>query len=257
MMLFAVAFATVADGLGNPFVVPASFFFGAAAGPVAMLVATHDRIGIGTSAPTMTLVNTGLFGGGVALLIGSVWDELVIGHADAPAIVWVGFIEEPAKLVPVVAIALTGRHLSKRAGIALGMAVATGFAILESVAYAYSTLQHGNVFEGDETLLVRGLVGPFGHLVWTGTVCAVAFAAWQRRGKVVVTPAIIGVLLLVCVLHSAYDALQTLDGIPYAVHFLYLAVALVSYWIFRLFTRDLTLPPEAPSEEAGVNATGH
>jgi len=150
MLLFSAAFAAVAESTGNHAVIPAAFFYGAAAGPLALLLATHDRTGIGTAVPPMTLMSTALFGGGVALLLGGFYDALFIGHADSLKIVRVGFIEEPAKLVPVVALALTGRYLTKRAGVALGMAVATGFAVLESVAYAFADLRHGHVFDADE-----------------------------------------------------------------------------------------------------------
>jgi len=243
MLLFAAAFAGIAQGLGNQAVIPASFFFGAAAGPVALLVATHDRIGIGTAAPMLTLVETGLFGGGVALLLGGLFDELLTG-SSAASVAPVGFIEEPAKLVPVVVIAMRKHLLSKRSGVALGMAVATGFAVLESMSYAYQQLHGKHVLDADAVLLTRGLTTPFSHLAWTGIFCAVAFAVWQRRGKVVVTPAIVGALLLVCVLHSANDVLLSLSAA--VAHLLYVVVAVVSYWVFHRLTRDLKTSTRQP-----------
>ncbi|RFU83914.1 PrsW family intramembrane metalloprotease [Streptomyces triticagri] len=241
MLLLSLAFALVAKGTGNTAVVPASFFYGAAAGPVALLVATQDRTGIATSVPALTLMSAGLFGGGVALLLGGFYDALLIGVDDSLEILRVGFIEEPAKLVPVLAMALTGKVISKRAGVMTGLVVATGFAVLESVSYAFSNMHHDNVFAADGVLLMRGLTTPFGHLVWTGAVCAAAFAVWERRGKVVVTPSILGVFVAVCVLHSLNDGLLVMHDVPVAAHLLYLLVALASYLLFRRLTRDLSV----------------
>ncbi|RII14236.1 hypothetical protein DSC45_21345 [Streptomyces sp. YIM 130001] len=248
MLLLSLAFALVAKGTGNVAVVPASFFYGAAAGPVALLVATHHRTGIATSAPALTLMGAGLFGGGVALLLGGFYDALLIGVDDSVEILRVGFIEEPAKLVPVLVMALTGKVISKRAGVMAGLMVATGFAVLESVSYAFSNMHHDNVFAADGILLMRGLTTPFSHLVWTGAICAAAFAVWERRGKVVVTPGILGVFVLVCILHSANDGLLVMHDVPGVAHLLYLLVSVVSYVLYRRLTRDLTLPvlPAAP-----------
>jgi len=58
---------------------------------------------------------------------------------------------------------------------------------------------------------------------------------------------VIGALLLVCVLHSANDALLTLHDIPVAAHLAYVLVAAVSHGLFHRLTRDLDLPRERAS----------
>ena len=71
-------------------------------------------------------------------------------------------------------------------------------------------------------------------------------STWQQRGKVVITPSIVEAFLLVCVLHSANDALLTVHGVPVAVDFLHGLVAVVGHQLFHRPARDLDLPPRQP-----------
>jgi len=259
MVGISAALVGVLEATGNHAVEPAAFLYGAAAGPLALLVATHDRTGIGRSVPASTLLGTVLFGGAAGLLFAGFFDAELISHLNSPRIVLVGFIEEPAKLLAPVAAALSGRYLTKASGVALGLASATGFAVLESMAYAFGNLR-GGVLQAETVVLMRGLTTPFGHLAWTGLVCAVAFGVWERRGRVVITPAIVAAFLVAAVLHSANDTVITrFRGVPAAVHLLYLLVAVVSYVLFHRVTRDLKpaeqTPPSStarPPEPAGI-----
>lgn len=230
--------AAVTQSTGNSFVLPAAFFYGAAAGPIALLVASQDRTGVATSVPAITLLGMFLLGGGVAIAIGGFFDALFIHPLDGPQILRVGFIEEPAKILPVITVAAIGGYRAKRSGVALGLATATGFAVMESMAYAFATARRG-IFHAETVELIRGLTSPFGHLAWTGFFCAVAFGVSERRGRMVITGHIVGAFLLVCVLHSLNDALLILHDVPVAVHLLYVVVAATSYWLFHRSTRDL------------------
>ncbi|MBB2914937.1 RsiW-degrading membrane proteinase PrsW (M82 family) [Streptosporangium becharense] len=239
--MIALSFSLIAmmEAVGNRAVLPAAFFYGAAAGPVALLLAIHDRTALGASVPPITLAGMFLFGGGVALLIGGYLDSVLIPDKHSPSILRVGWIEEPAKLVPPLAVALTGRHLVKAAGVALGLSCATGFAIMESMSYAWKSIHaDAGVVEAGTVLFLRGLTTPFGHLIWTGLVCAVAFGAWQARGRVTVTLPVVAAVVTAAVLHSLNDGLLVLD-IPGAARLLFLVVAVVSYWLFHRATRDL------------------
>ncbi|MEU4834070.1 PrsW family glutamic-type intramembrane protease [Streptosporangium sp. NPDC023615] len=239
--MIALSFSLIAvmQTAGNEALLPAAFFYGAAAGPVALLLATHDRTRIGVSVPPMTLVGMFLFGGGVALLLGGCLDSLLISPKDDVSILRVGWIEESAKFVPPLAVALTGRHLTRAAGVALGLSCATGFAVMESMAYAWKNVAgEGGVVGAGTILFLRGLTTPFSHLVWTGLICAVAFEAWRIRGRVVVTLPVVTAFVTAAVLHSLSDGLLVLD-IPRPARLLFLVVAAVSYWLFHRATRDL------------------
>ncbi|WP_343948559.1 PrsW family intramembrane metalloprotease [Nonomuraea longicatena] len=239
MVSTALGMAVVFEATGNQAVVPAAIFYGAAAGPVAMLVATHDRTGVGERVPPASLLSTFLFGGGVALMLAGLFDASLIKDEHGPQILAVGFIEESAKLLVPLGIALTGQYLTKGGGVALGLACATGFAVLESMSYGYTALKAGGLVQAEGTLLVRGLTTPFSHLAWTGFACAVAFGVWERHGRVVWTAAVFGGWLLAAVLHSANDSLLSIGSLPAWRWALYLIVAAISYSLFHRATRGL------------------
>lgn len=246
MVVLSLLLVMVDMATGNVAVIPGALFYAAAAGPLAFAVATHVRTRFALDVAPGTLLGMFLFGGGLALAVGALFDAL---FTEGPWIWTVGFIEELAKFLPVLAVALTGRYLRKRAGVALGFASAMGFAILESMFYGFDQLATGGIVGAEITEVQRSLVIPFLHLTFTGLLCAVAFGAWQQRGKVVITPGVIGAYLLVAVLHSANDAAGDYGLLPTVV------IAFASYVLFRLSTRDLTLGPD--SGQPPVEASGH
>ncbi|MGV9533519.1 PrsW family glutamic-type intramembrane protease [Streptosporangium sandarakinum] len=249
MTALSAALIIMMEAVGNHAVRPAAFFYGAAAGPMALLVAVHDRTGIGTSVPGVTLVGMFLFGGGVALLLGGYFDSLLIPDGASLDILRVGWIEEPAKLVPILALALTGRHLTKAAGVALGLSCATGFAVMESMSYAWKNVDKDSAVGAGVVLFTRGLTTPFGHLVWTGMVCAIAFEVWHLAGRVVFTVTIACAFTVAATLHSINDGLLVLD-VPAPVRLLFPVVAAVSYWLFHQATGDLS--PRVPGGAAAL-----
>jgi RsiW-degrading membrane proteinase PrsW (M82 family) len=251
MVGIAVLLAVVNQTTGNIAVIPAALFYAAAAGPVAFALATEVRTRFALTVAPGTLLGMFLFGGGIALVVGSFLDAL---FTDGAVGIWpVGFIEELAKFLPVLVVALTGRYLTQRAGVALGFASAMGFAILETMFYGFDELGRGGIVWAEVTEVGRGITTPFAHLAWTGLLCAVAFGIWQHRGRVAITPTIIGAYLLVAVLHSANDAMELYEPAIGLIALVFaVLIAFASYVLFRLSTRRLTLgPDEQPPEGAG------
>jgi RsiW-degrading membrane proteinase PrsW (M82 family) len=249
LLLVAVDMAT-----GNDATTPGALFYAAAAGPLAFAVATHVRTRFALDVAPGTLLGMFLFGGGLALTLGAFFDAL---FTTDPGLWTVGFIEELAKFLPVLVVALTGRYLWKRAGLALGFATAMGFAIFETMFYGFDELARDGIVGAEFLEVYRSLLTPFVHLAWTGLLCAVAFGIWQQRGKVVTTPMVIGAYLLVAVLHSANDVVPEFRATIGPIAFLLsVVIALTSYVLFRLSTRDLTLPPDdaQPSVESHLRA---
>ena len=70
----------------------------------------------------------------------------------------------------------------------IGIASGMGFATLETMGYGFSALlQSRSIADLDQTLLLRALLSPAGHVAWTGVTTA---ALWripsaQRRGRAV------------------------------------------------------------------------
>jgi protease PrsW len=130
----------------------------------------------------------------------------------------VGLIEEFIKGVLIVVVALGIRSFHIRDGMVLGSTVGFGFAALESSGYALASLF---VVQGHQlflsltsvvvTELIRGVLAPFGHGMWSAILGGAIFAA-ARRGGLRISWGIGGAYLLVSVLHGAFDSISGVVG---------------------------------------------
>jgi RsiW-degrading membrane proteinase PrsW (M82 family) len=96
-----------------------------------------------------------------------------------------------------------------REGIILGAVVGLGFAALENAGYAFNALftVEGLSLRGlVETEVLRGVLTPVGHGVWTAILGGVLFRAAAARGRLQVDGAVVGWYLVVALLHGLWDA---------------------------------------------------
>lgn len=144
----------------------------------------------------------------------------------------VGFIEEGCKIVALMILARRLRHTSEMDGLLLGGAVGMGFAALESTGYAFTVflLSHGVVGTSIVETVIRGLLAPFGHGVWTGVLGAILFRESSKSNHFRITLPVILAYIGVSVIHGLWDGLpQTVffiipPGIPISVTILVLSV---------------------------------
>jgi RsiW-degrading membrane proteinase PrsW (M82 family) len=148
----------------------------------------------------------------------------------------VGLIEEFVKAVMIVFVAWGIRQFHTRDGMVLGAAVGFGFAALESSGYALVSLFviHGqrialSLTSVVTTELIRGILAPFGHGMWSAIVGGVIFSAAARRGHLRLAWSVVGAYLLVSILHAAFDATNGIAG--YVVVSIIGLVPLVWLWI--------------------------
>jgi RsiW-degrading membrane proteinase PrsW (M82 family) len=148
----------------------------------------------------------------------------------------VGLIEEVVKGVFIAVVALGIRPFHLRDGMVLGATVGFGFAALESSGYALASLF---VVQGNQlylsltsvvvTELIRGVLSPFGHGMWSAILGAAIFSAAARRGRLRLSGGVIGTYLAVSVLHGAFDSINGVLG--------YIVVSLVGLvpliWLWR------------------------
>jgi len=124
----------------------------------------------------------------------------------------VGLIEEAAKLVALMVLT---RHLhtkSMRDGMILGAAVGFGFAAFESAGYAFTalfTVDGLSLMQVVQTELLRGLLSPVGHGLWTAIVGGVLFSA-SARYHFAVTGRLILAYLGVSILHGLWDSMHSI-----------------------------------------------
>jgi RsiW-degrading membrane proteinase PrsW (M82 family) len=147
----------------------------------------------------------------------------------------VGLIEEFVKGLLILAVAWGIHTYRTKDGMVLGATVGFGFAALESSGYALVSLfvVHGHqlflsVTSVITTELIRGVLAPFGHGMWSAILGGAIFAA-ARHGQLRMAWTVLGAFLLVAILHGAFDTFSGIIG--------YLVVSAVGLiplvWLWR------------------------
>ncbi len=219
--------------------IPGIIFVGSFAVPVATLMFFLEM-----NVPrniSIFVVMVFLFAGGVAsLIVTSIFfDRLdfisrVLGTPAA------GIIEETAKILCVILlINKLSRYKWILNGLLIGAAFGTGFAAFESSGYALNfALQSGSFDTGIDIIVMRGILAPFGHIIWTGNAAA---ALWIVKGdksfqwSMLKDIRFIRVFLSSVVLHFLWDTDFSILSLPF-VGDLKLVILGVLGWVitFRL-----------------------
>jgi protease PrsW len=147
----------------------------------------------------------------------------------------VGLIEEFVKGLAVVLLALGLRSYATRDGMVLGATVGFGFAALESSGYALAALfvvQGGHIYLSLTSVvfteLLRGVLAPFGHGLWTAILGGAIFHG-ARNDRLRPTVGILFTYLGVSILHAAFDSFGGVVG--YIVISVIGTVPLVYMWL--------------------------
>ena len=123
-----------------------------------------------------------LFLGGVLSLIFSL---VLFNFSSSLSLSWIGaplagLVEEPGKLMALLLVINVTRYHYILNGLLFGAAVGTGFAAFESSGYALRVaLIAADPNAMLDVILLRGILAPFGHIVWTGMSAA---ALWKVKG---------------------------------------------------------------------------
>jgi protease PrsW len=153
-----------------------------------------------------------VYGGVLGVLGASLLEAEFLSSPSAGTYVYVGLIEEAVKLAALWLLARRLPRYTMRDGIVLGATVGFGFAALESAGYAFNALFTGgglslpNLVEPE---VLRGILTPVGHGLWTAILGGALFAAAARHGgRLRPTGSVLGFYLLVAGLHALWDAAQ-------------------------------------------------
>lgn len=181
---------------------------------------------------------------GVIGLLGAALLERWLVGTGPLANLQVGLIEEFVKAVLIVVVAWGIRTFHVRDGMVLGATVGFGFAALESSGYALVSLF---VVQGHRlylsvtslviTVLIRGVLAPFGHGLWSAILGGAIFKA-ARRGHLRLTWGVLAAYLGVSILHGLFDSIIGILG--YVVISLAALVPLV--WLWRSGREGGVLP---------------
>lgn len=203
LLTVAVTFAT-----GNPNLVPTLVLLGSFLVPVTFVVWAFDRRETGELTPTL-IFSTFLTGGVLGVLAASLLESYLL-RPSAWLFVGVGLIEEAVKLGT---LALLTRHLvgkSLRDGMILGATVGFGFAAFESAGYAFTalfTIQGLSLTQLVQTEVLRGLLAPVGHGLWTAILGGMLFSR-SRHDHFLVTRRLLAAYLGVAALHALWDSMH-------------------------------------------------
>jgi RsiW-degrading membrane proteinase PrsW (M82 family) len=153
--------------------------------------------------------------GVLGVLGASVLEYYFVGGGPA-GFLEVGLIEEFVKGLLILVVAYGIHSFRTKDGMVLGATVGFGFAALESSGYALVSLfvVHGHqlflsVTSVITTELIRGVLAPFGHGMWSAILGGAIFSA-ARRGQLRMAWSVLGAFVLVAILHGAFD---TFSGI--------------------------------------------
>lgn len=203
--------------------VPAVIFVGAFWIPVVCSVWLYEREqatgpgapGQGSALSPALLVSAFLAGGILGLTIAAVFETYLLADFRLLAAPGVAVIEETLKVVLVWVIARHLRWYLRRDGMVLGAVVAFGYAAFETAGYAFTVL----INEPEEpnaaldlltSELVRGLLAPVGHAVWTALVAGALFAAAVGGRRLRITSSVVGWWLFAVAAHSVWDWAPTI-----------------------------------------------
>ncbi len=149
-----------------------------------------------------------IYGGVLGVLLASLLEAPFAGNEALGTYLGVGLVEEACKLIALWWVARRLRTFLTADGIVLGAAVGFGFAAFETAGYAFNslfTIRGLSLANLVETEILRGILTPVGHGLWTGILGGVLFHS-ARGGRLRITPSLVGWYLVVSLLHAFWDA---------------------------------------------------
>ncbi|BCJ41282.1 hypothetical protein GCM10010168_89580 [Actinoplanes ianthinogenes] len=195
---------------GNANLIPTLVLLGSFLVPVTFVAWAFERRDTGEL--TAGLVLSTFLTGGVLGVLGASVLEAYLLYPSPWLFLGVGLIEEAVKLVALIVLTRHLRTRSLRDGMILGAAVGFGFAAFESAGYAFTalfTVDGLSIVQLVQTELIRGLLAPVGHGLWTAILGGILFAT-SRHGRIAITGKLILAYLGVSVLHGLWDSMDSI-----------------------------------------------
>lgn len=173
--LFNIAWET----FKNVNLIPGLMAVGTVAVPISALIFFFE-INVRRNVSLYVMIRLVVLGGIASLLFSLLLFELPLKELGFMGASIAGLIEEPGKLMALVVIARSPKYRYKINGLLLGAAIGTGFAIFESMGYAFRALlitKDKDIMT--DIIVLRGVLSPFAHIAWTA-ICGAAL--WRVKG---------------------------------------------------------------------------
>jgi len=234
----------------NANLLPGLMFIGSFAVPVSTLIFFLE-MNAPRNISVFMVMALAFLGGVTSLFVALIFFDRLQFLSDLMSASAAGIIEEVAKVLVVVLI--VGRFTRYKwilNGLLFGAAIGMGFAAFESAGYAYrSTSFDGMV----DNLVLRGLLSPFMHIVWTANAAA---ALWMVKGdkkfdwNMLTDMRFLRVLVSSMILHMIWNANFTLLPILIVYDIKYPVLGILAWIIcFRLVQAGLIQLNEARHAE--------
>ncbi|MFF2079939.1 PrsW family intramembrane metalloprotease [Kitasatospora sp. NPDC058162] len=191
----------------NTNLVPTIVLLGSFLVPATVVIWAYERYAADLG-PDRILTCFGI--GGVIGVLGASVLETYLLSPSVWMYVGVGLIEEAVKLAALVLVCRRLRGGGLRHGLVLGATVGAGFAAFESAGYAFNavlSIQGLSLDDLVETEILRGVLAPVGHILWTAIIGGVLFRE-RRAGRFRFTVPVLLTYLGVSLLHALWDSMS-------------------------------------------------
>ena len=217
LALGSVGVAIFVFASGGP--IAASISVALAAVSVPLLIAVVLWLDRYEPEPRRYLVAAVAWGGTVAVAVGaglSLLAGLLTGADEATlAVIWAPVTEELGKGLFLVVIVMVRRHQMHGLldGIVYAALTGIGFAFTENILYYMSSLMQGGLPTLTATFVLRGIVGPFAHPLFTSAIgVGIGVAIGSRSNAVRVLAPLAGYVVAVG-LHGLWNGSVVVGGI--------------------------------------------
>ena len=190
---------------GNSNLLPTIVLLGSFLVPASFVIWAHERYAadIGTDR-----IITCFAVGGIIGVLGASLLEYYLLKDDVWLYAGVGLIEEAAKAAALILVTRRIPGSGLRHGLVLGATVGFGFAAFETAGYAFNAvLTESGLSLRDlvTTEILRGVLAPVGHGLWTAILGGVLFRE-RRDNRFVINAPVVLTYLGVSALHAFWDS---------------------------------------------------
>ncbi|MFN8125317.1 MAG: PrsW family glutamic-type intramembrane protease [Candidatus Nanopelagicales bacterium] len=217
LLLWVITVAALAL-TGNTALVPSVILTGSFVTPVALTVWLAERQRYSGASPdgaasqlTPLLLVVAFLGAGVGgVAVSSVFESVVPTSPQARFFLAVAAIEETVKFMAVWWLARGFPVYLRRDGMVLGACVGFGFAAFETAGYVFNAVvaatdeSASSLLSVVGTEVVRSILTPVGHGLWTALLAGALFAA-ADGARLRVTGSVVGWWVVVVLLHFAWN----------------------------------------------------
>lgn len=207
---------------GNEKLIPGLIMVGSFAVPISALIFFFE-MNARKNVSLYQVIRLLFLGGIISITVSLIFYDL----SDNMKLDWLGaslagLAEEPGKLLALAIVVNMAKYRYTLNGLLFGAAVGTGFAAFESAGYALqAAFYSGSSAAMLDSIMHRGMLSPFGHIIWTG-MCGAAL--WKVKGaqpfkfEMLQDPKFYRVFIIAVILHMIWNSPIELPF--YAKHFI-------------------------------------